>query len=397
MNYRLILKKIKPTKLEGFILNLKVKSFVNKLQKGINAEVVLGGSVAKGTWLMGNYDIDVFVRFKLKGDLSEDLWKILKERFNKIERIHGSRDYFQVFYKGLNFEVVPVLKVKCSKEIENITDISPLHVIWVKNNINDLEDEIRLAKSFCKAQEVYGAETYKKGFSGYVIELLVIKYNGFENFLKNAINWKEGEIISFFDKKVDSKNIPLFLADPVQANRNAAAALSYEKLNKFKSVARAFLNNKSKRYFLRKKILLKDVIDNNLVLKIWNLKGNMDIVGTKLLKFFERLSSLLKEEGFFIINSGWSWDEKKEALMWFSVKVNILPKFKLHKGLPLENKSDCLKFREKYKLYEIKEKNGRLYVNLPRKVRSLKEFIELCLKNDAYFLERVQSVKIVKG
>lgn len=396
MDYKVVLRKIRPSKLEKSLLMLKVRSFINKLQKGIDAEVFLGGSVAKDTWLKGSHDVDIFVRFKSKGNLSDDLEKILKQRFDNIERIHGSRDYFQVIFKNLNFEVVPVLKVISSKDLENVTDVSPLHVTWVKNNINDLEDEIRLAKAFCKAQELYGAETYKKSFSGYVLELLVIRYGSFESFLKHAINWKEGEVISFFDKKVDSKKVPLFVVDPVQVNRNAAAALSYEKMSKFKSVARSFLNNKSEKYFVKKKFVLKDVLDNDLVLKIWNLKGKRDIVGTKVLKFFERLCELLEEEGFVVIRSGWYWDEEKEAILWFSFKSKVLSKYKLHKGPPLANKEDCLRFREKYRMYEIKVRDDRLYVNLLRKNRSLNEFVETLIKNEAYFLDRVKDVKIIK-
>jgi tRNA nucleotidyltransferase (CCA-adding enzyme) len=64
----------------------------------IKADVVIGGSVAKGTYLK-NYDFDVFVQF-YKNPSSDVLEKVLKKAFKKIERLHGSRDYFKIKYKN---------------------------------------------------------------------------------------------------------------------------------------------------------------------------------------------------------------------------------------------------------------------------------------------------------
>ena len=60
-----------------------------------------------------------------------------KKSFKKYERIHGSRDYFIVDFENLSFEIIPVLKIKNATEAKNITDISPLHVKWMNNNLNE--------------------------------------------------------------------------------------------------------------------------------------------------------------------------------------------------------------------------------------------------------------------
>ncbi len=71
INYDKLLLKIKPSKEE----NEKVKKLSNRLIKLINevalemdvsAEAVLVGSVAKGTWLAGNADIDILIKFPLE-------------------------------------------------------------------------------------------------------------------------------------------------------------------------------------------------------------------------------------------------------------------------------------------------------------------------------------------
>mgnify|MGYP001610778434 FL=1 len=92
-----ILKEIQPDdKYENEIfskLNTIIKK-INQNQKNIKA--ILGGSGAKGTWLK-TFDADIFVLFdynKYKDkseDLSNILEKILKKKFGKIMRLHGSR------------------------------------------------------------------------------------------------------------------------------------------------------------------------------------------------------------------------------------------------------------------------------------------------------------------
>ncbi len=216
-------------------------------KKKIKAMAVLGGSIAKGTFLKDDYDCDIFVKFNLsykKKDISNLLEKILKT-FPRVNRIHGSRDYFNFKSNGINFEIVPVLNIKKAEQEINITDCSPLHVKWVKDNLDKnpkLSDEIRLTKAFCKACNVYGAESYLRGFSGHVLDILTIYYNGFIPLLENAVKWKEKEVIDFnnyhkgsaLERLNKSKLSSLIVIDPIQPERNAAAVLSKENFLLFK-------------------------------------------------------------------------------------------------------------------------------------------------------------------
>ena len=71
-------------------------------KKKIKATAVLGGSFAKDTYITGDYDVDVFVKFHPSYEddkLSELLFELLKE--HTPARIHGSRDYFQIKNKIL--------------------------------------------------------------------------------------------------------------------------------------------------------------------------------------------------------------------------------------------------------------------------------------------------------
>mgnify|MGYP001564020981 CR=1 FL=1 len=56
-----ILNKIKPSEKEQKEITAKVNRFMSVLNKNLTeGKAIVGGSFAKGTWLSGQHDIDVF-------------------------------------------------------------------------------------------------------------------------------------------------------------------------------------------------------------------------------------------------------------------------------------------------------------------------------------------------
>lgn len=393
-----ILKRVKPSESEEREIGKKVKKFVDKLNSKLeNAKAIVGGSFAKGTWLKGNHDIDVFVLFEDDKDSSDILEKALTKCFGKVVRVHGSRDYFNLVKYDLNFEVVPVFRIEKSKEAKNITDVSHLHVRWVRSKLTpELADDVRIAKQFFKAQGVYGAETYIKGFSGYVVEILTINYGSFEKLMKAGSKLKVGEWINVEDIKVKlnkDKLSPLVVVDPVQDERNTAAALSLEKFNKFVGSCRAYLQKPNLSLFEIKKINEKDLRNRDLVIKAWPLEGTNDVVGTKLFTAFERIKESLIIEGYVITNCGWNWNE--QALYWFDVKSKELSKFKEHQGPPLDKKEHVESFKMKHIGKKIVEEEGKIYAMLPRKNTKLKDYANYLIKTDEEINRKVKKIKVL--
>jgi len=246
-----VLAEITPSQQEKEALKTKIDVFINIINKNLkDAKAILGGSGEKDTWLKGAHDADIFVKFNFakyqdkSGQLSDILEKHLRKIFPTLSRLHGSRDYFQAQEQGFIFEVVPILDIKKAQQAKNITDVSPLHSAWV-NKFPKLKDEIRLTKSFCKAQSVYGAESYIQGFSGYICEILTIYYKSFSKLVNAALQWDDKVIIDvekyyknkdavLFEMNKAKLHSPLILIDPVQKDRNAAAALSMEKFDLFR-------------------------------------------------------------------------------------------------------------------------------------------------------------------
>ncbi|MBI1972997.1 CCA tRNA nucleotidyltransferase [Candidatus Woesearchaeota archaeon] len=371
MDFKKILATIKPTKAEEQHLHHAVQQIINKI-KMPGATAILGGSGAKNTWLKGTHDIDIYVKFKVKqyanksDQLADILGKHLKKHF-KIERLHGSRDYFQINLPPYTVEVVPILDIKKAAEAQNITDFSHLHVQYIQKH-KKLADDIRLAKQFAKAQGVYGAESYIQGFSGYVMELLVIHYGSFMKLIKAAAKWKNVTIIG--SKQAASslnpakKVSPLILIDPVQPDRNAAAALSQEKYQQVIRASKQFLKHPSEKFFEEQEINWDSLKKKGKVLycAVKPLQGKKDVAGAKMLKAFEYLRDGLQRAGFKVVKAGWQYDAP--SFCYFVLDKKPLAPVMLRVGPPLKHKEGVKHFKAQHKKIIIK--NNRLYAEIPR-------------------------------
>ncbi|HDD70857.1 MAG TPA: CCA tRNA nucleotidyltransferase [Candidatus Woesearchaeota archaeon] len=403
-----VLDGIRPDKKRVADVLYVVKPFLKSISDNLkslklSAKVVLGGSFAKGTWLSGDFDVDVFVKFAMKykdDDLSGLLEQVLKP-FGP-ERVHGSRDYFWVRKGGIKFEIVPVLAISRPEQAQNVTDFSPLHVAWVNENGAGLKDDIRLLKQFCKANGVYGAESFIRGFSGHVVDILVIHFNGFLNLLKAASSWKtnkkividhynkyKGRALFFLNKSKTQS--PLVVVDPVQPDRNAAAALSLEKLRVFLKAVRGFLKRPSEEFFVLHKPDFNKLSKKGhlFVVDVKTLDAKPDVAGAKFVRAFEFVKKQLGDFG--VVDSGWEWDEKSKGLWWFVLKQDELPVFFELKGPPVNLKDSVVAFKKKHKSVFVR--NGRLFAKVKRDLTSAFDVLLQALGSD-FVVGRVRSAKV---
>ncbi len=368
----------------------EVEKTVSKINENLKGAVcVPGGSVAKGTFLKDDFDVDLFVKYDYRykdKDLSAMLEKTLKI-FGNVERVHGSRDYFHIKNR-LNYEIVPVLDIKDPKKAMNVTDMSPLHVEWVKKNLKPGQaDEIRLAKVFCKANRLYGAESYIRGFSGHVLDILIIHYGSFIALLENSRAWSPKVFIDTEShykakdkalKKLNRSKIhgPMIVVDPILPDRNAAAALNNKNFMKFKSLAKNFLQNPSENFFVRKKIERKFLRklagkDQLLIVRATPKSDKTDVAGAQIVKSYKYLLRLLKKNDFDVKKSGWEWD--KEAMLWFIIDTMPLPEKKIVEGPPAKMREAVNNFKKKYDHTFIKQ--DRIFAQTKREFRTPEKLI----------------------
>ena len=391
MNVKEVLKEIDFSlgKKELDCLKKESNEIILKLRKELqkqkfNADVFLGGSLAKETLIKKNHlDIDIFVRFDWKIDnISLLLERIVKKCFSKkwkIQKIHGSRDYFGISKdKNIIFELIPVTKIKKPEEARNITDLSYFHVDYIKNKLKktNLTREIALSKAFSKANQVYGAESYINGFSGYGLECLIIYYKSFEKMLRELIKVKDRIIIDsekkykkkgdiVFELNESKLHSPIVLIDPTWKERNVLAALSKETFDKFKIKAKEFLKKPSKRFFEDVKIdvdklksLAKKKNAEFVQVEIKTGRQAGDIAGTKMKKFSKFLISEISKY-FDVLEKEFEYSGKKTGDLYLILKSK---KEIIRIGPPSDLPEHAKIFRKKNK--NVFEKNGLLHTKI---------------------------------
>lgn len=323
-------------------------------KKGFKAKI--GGSLAKSTMIKKNrQDVDIFLEFKDKKDLEKNYPKVTKI-FQDGEFLHGSRDYFVLQREEIIFELIPVIKFDKPEFVDNVTDFSLIHVEYIKKKIaknRKLANEIKLAKAFCHAQNVYGAESYIGGFSGYGLEVLICYYGSFENLLKkiskeNIIDPEKkfknkNEILREINKS--KLNSPIILIDPTYRYRNACAGLTQETFDKFIVAVKSFLKNPSTDFFIKKEFDLDNFIKDSKEkdLEIYQIEFSTerqegDIAGTKMKKAFKFLIDQLKRKQQETIFSEFVYQEGQTAKGYLAIKVTpeieiIGPKAEMKKAV----------------------------------------------------------------
>ncbi len=411
--YTEVLSKIKPSEIEQKKCKNITKLFLTTLNSKLkDAKGILGGSGAKDTWLAGAHDVDIFVQFDYQkfaaqsGKLSDLLEKTLQKIFlkSKINRLHGSRDYFQLRYEGIDFEIVPILKVTKPAQAKNITDLSPLHSLWVNKHAAKQKDDIRLAKQFCKANGLYGAESYIGGFSGYVLEILVAHYGSFEKLLKASLKWKDKEIVdpanhypkkdALFHLNSSKQHSPLILVDPMDQDRNASAALSRNKFIELKKKAREFLKEPAVSFFVKPELSLtalqkeaKHSKRHLVYLEVQPKLGKRDVVGSQLVKAFEFIQQRLRVFG--IHKSGWDWDKGSEAVFYYFTEKDEQPAFEIRAGPPLELKQYATDFKKRHK--DTFEKDGKIWAKIKVEHTGLGGFVKHLIK-EKYIAEKISKI-----
>lgn len=376
-----VLEKIKPKQEEEKRLKSLAEHILKVTQeeaKKYNAKAMLAGSITRDTWLPEKMEFDVFVLFppNLK---EKELEKFgLELGKNVIEKMKGEYtvEYAQHPYvsgkiRGISVDIVPCYEVESPEKIKSAVDRTPFHVKFVEKNLTKtMAGEVRLLKKFCEANEIYGADAKTEGFSGYVCELLIIKYKNFLNLMKKAVKWSPGEIIqvkNYYPQKDYPKIIrkfkdqALILIDPTDRNRNTCAALSSSNFFKFKRLAKEFLENPREELFFKRKV--EPITENELIVyqmkrrteliivKFTPPKVVPDVLWPQLRRFAERLESILEEVKyeFKVLRKDVYTNEKDLALVLIEMEVSKLPMIQKRIGPRIFNLEDSSSFLEKYK------------------------------------------------
>ena len=213
----------------------------------VDADVVQVGSTARGTWLADDRDIDLFVRFPAtldRADLERYGLAVGHAVLPDGHEEYAEHPYVTGESRGFDVDLVPCYDVADATAIQSAVDRTPFHDAYLQDRLDDaLARDVRLFKAFLTGIGAYGSDLRTRGFSGYLSELLVLEYGGFDPLLRAVADWHppirfdpegHGTGTGTFDD-------PLVVVDPTDPERNVAAVCSPANVARLQHYARDLL------------------------------------------------------------------------------------------------------------------------------------------------------------
>ncbi|WP_247729919.1 CCA tRNA nucleotidyltransferase [Halovivax limisalsi] len=341
------------------------------------ADVVLVGSTARDTWVSGDRDVDVFVRFPPEVDretLERDGLAVGHETLPDGHEEYAEHPYVTGTVEGFDVDVVPCYRLERATDIRSAVDRTPFHDDYLQERLDaDLAADVRLAKAFTKAIGVYGSDLKTRGFSGYLTELLVVEYGSFRTLCEAAADWSPPVHLDpedhtagretaspSRDPAVDDVDLPfddpLVVIDPTDPERNVAAVCSAENVARFQHFARDLLADPRLDLFEAEE---PEAIDPTAVQSHLDRRGTTpfavrfdapDLVDDQLYPQLERsrsgLVDALNRRGFDVCRSA-AWADETAVLL-VECAVAERPDIERHEGPPVSVREHAEGFYDAY-------------------------------------------------
>ncbi|MDE1868799.1 MAG: CCA tRNA nucleotidyltransferase [Candidatus Micrarchaeota archaeon] len=352
-----VLNDVKPNPEEIKATTRSINEVVGKLKKVTpkNVEILVAGSVARGTQIRGSSDVDIFLLFPRKMDEKEIEKKGLEIAKKIIDKKAGdtySMNYAEHPYTKIKFsklaldvEIVPAYKIRDIKERSTAVDRTQLHNDFVISNLTSKQrDDVRILKTFLNSRHIYGAEARIEGFSGYLCELLIYHYKSFERLLAAFANLKLPLALDMTSLQPEfgkgSANVKKYserfgkdfvVIDPVDENRNVAASVSDESLARLVLACRELIKNPNDKSFFghgysdigaRAKLskLSKDLGTDMFVLHFKTDEIAEDIIWQQVKRLRLKLNDTLTHHGFCPTLSAQNMADNEAVIAFFVVK-----------------------------------------------------------------------------
>lgn len=410
-----VLSRIKPREAEKAKLAALAESIIARInaiaeEERLNIFAQLVGSSARGTWISGEHDIDIFIMFPpdVERDYLEEkglyVARKVAQGAESYEERYAEHPYMHAIFEGFEVDLVPAFGVKNASEIKSAVDRTPFHNSYVLSRIKKLEAEVLLLKQFMKGAGIYGSELKTHGFSGYLVELLTIHYGSFIKTLEAACAWKPTITIDMEKHGTAIHNHPLVVVDPTDPSRNVAASLSLDNLCIFMDKACEFLQNPDEAYFVETvpeplgdyefKNMLSSRGTSLIAVEFAAPDVVEDVLFPQLHKLENSLFEMLERYDFTVYNSA-VWASKR-AVVLFELQSAKLPLVKKHTGPQVWAKEHAKAFKYKHEsgtFSNVFIQNGRYMVEIQRKYAEAKRLIESEISNCALGKHLALSIK----
>ncbi len=293
---------------------------------------------------------------------------------------------------------MPSYKVSKAELKQSSVDRSPFHNRYLKTRlVGKKKDETRLLRQFFKGIKAYGADIKASSIPGYVVELLILEYGSFSKAVKEISKWKKGQVIDLEShwKKGEAGRLfsgtPLIVIDPVDKNRNVAAALSLNQFSRIVAAARAFEKKPGIAFFFGKKEKpwpvkkLKAMLQSKELVAIrigFPKKALPDTVWGQIQRFARKTEKQLGLNDFKVVRSEAWTDEADSIILVFEVESRILQKSVVKQGPFVTDEGNGRAFLEAHKrlIAGPRIEEGRWIIEIARKHTNIEKFLREFLK-----------------
>jgi len=240
-----------------------------------------------------------------------------------------------------------------------------------------------------------------------LIDTLVLYYRSFMETVRHASSWNKGTlleigksegIVSTNDRDA---NVDLVVIDPVDPNRNLAAAVRPDKLWSFVAAGREFLRKPGLWYFYPPEFKPKtrqlfakriDGTDHDVFAIAFKHQVLVpDVLWGQLMKLERILLDIMAREDFNPYRSALWSDEKEQSAILIEADRTTLPPVRLQKGPPVSKGEDSLSFVEKHLRARDTARGpwiegDRWMVEKERGISSIRELVKAAARGETYGL-----------
>ncbi len=386
-----VLPEIEPSKKEEKEVKEFAKTVIELLKKYAGKkEVVLAGSIAKKTYLRKRADVDIFVIFteKLpKIEMKKQIEEMMMGAFpgTKYQLNYAEHPYIRFHLNERRIDLVPAYKMELGGERLTAVDRSVLHTKYILKKLKkNQRKDVLLLKKLLEANGLYGAEIKIEGFSGYLCELLIIRYGSFRKLMREAVKWKLPVLIDLqkYYKPKDREKLSekfdsgFIVIDPTDKNRNVAAAVSGKNLDAFVKLCKKFNSKPSATMFLKNPETFDDRIKGRkefiYLVEMPKPKVVDDVLWGQLKKLMKQIEHHMKEykptETFADVDG-----KVRIAVLVKEDKTLAVAEYK---GPPVKMEKHAEKFRKKHRKALIVKRKGALYAVEKRKPLDAKDALK---------------------
>lgn len=326
----------------------------------VEADVIRVGSTARDTWLRGERDIDVFVRFSNsleREELRQYGLEVGRSVLPDGQLEYAEHPYVSGEFEGYMIDLVPCFAVESGNDIRSAVDRTPFHAAYVKERLNErLANDVRVLKRFCEAIGIYGSDLRTQGFSGYLTELLILEYGTFEAVIEAASEWRPPVRFDPEDHGSVDFDDPLVVIDPTDPARNVAAVVTAESVAKFQHYARELLANPGVEKF---EIPPTPTIDAETLRSHLSRRNSTPIairfpvpsmvedqLYPQLRRTRDGIVAALGERGFLVTRA--AIFHQDDAVIFLELAVAKLPTIERHAGPPVHVKHHARAFLDQW-------------------------------------------------